>query len=181
VFILSSFLNPQYSFSYTIDSFVNDLSETYKVNGKIIDRETLEPIPFVALHIDKINHYTITDINGEFIFNNLPKGEYKIDVSRLGYKEISIDVNLNEEFHVTLAIKLSLKTIFTDSLVVSADNYNSTSHLSGKSYKLYGDEIRRNFGITLSETISRIPGVEMRSNGVSTTRPVIRGLDGYRV
>ena len=181
VFILSSFLNPQYSFSYTIDSFVNDLSETYKVNGKIIDSETLEPIPFVALHIDKINRYTITDTNGEFIFNNLPKGEFEIDVSRLGYKEISIDVNLNEEFNVNLSIKLSLKTFFTDSLVVSADNYNSTSHISGKSYKLYGDEIRRNFGITLSETISRIPGVEMRSNGVSTTRPVIRGLDGHRV
>ena len=112
VFILSSFLNPQYSFSYTIDSFVDDLSETYKVNGKIIDRETLEPIPFVALHIDKINRYTITDINGEFIFNNLPKGEYEINVSRLGYKEISIDVNLNEEFHVNLAIKLSLKNYF---------------------------------------------------------------------
>jgi iron complex outermembrane receptor protein len=148
---------------------------TYKVNGKIIDSETLEPIPFVALHIDKINRYTITDTNGEFIFNNLPKGEHEIEISRLGYEEISIDVNLNEEFNVNLSIKLSLKTIFTDSLVVSADNYNSTSHISGKSYKLYGDEIRRNFGITLSETISRIPGVEMRSNGVSTTRPVIRG------
>ena len=96
-------------------------------------------------------------------------------------KRRSININLNEKFDVNLSIKLSLKTISTDSLVVSADNYNSTSHLTGKSYKLYGDEIRRNFGITLSETISRIPGVEMRSNGVSTTRPVIRGLDGYRV
>lgn len=181
VFMLSLLLNPQYSFSHTIDSSVNDLSETYKVNGRVIDSETLEPLPFVALHIDKINRYTITDTNGEFIFNNLPKGVYEIDISRLGYKEISIDVDLNEEFHVNLAIKLSLKTIFTDALVVSADNYNSTSHLTGKSYKLYGDEIRRNFGITLSETISRIPGIEMRSNGVSTTRPVIRGLDGYRV
>jgi iron complex outermembrane receptor protein len=181
VFIFSLFLNPQYSFSYTIDSFVKEISETYKVNGKIIDSETLEPLPFVALHIDKINRYTITDINGEFIFNNLPKGEHEIEISRLGYEEISIDVNLNEEFHVNLSIKLSLKTIFTDSLVISADNYNSTSHISGKSYKLYGNEIRRNFGITLSETISRIPGVEMRSNGVSTTRPVIRGLDGHRV
>ena len=181
VFIFSLFLNPQYSFSYTIDAFIKEISETYKVNGKIIDSKTLEPLPFVALHIDKINRYTITDINGEFIFNNLPKGEHEIEISRLGYEEISIDVNLNEELHVNLSIKLSLKTIFTDSLVVSADNYNSTSHISGKSYKLYGNEIRRNFGITLSETISRIPGVEMRSNGVSTTRPVIRGLDGYRV
>jgi iron complex outermembrane receptor protein len=181
VFIFSLFLNPQYSFSYTIDAFVKEISETYKVNGKIIDSETLEPLPFVALHIDKMNRYTITDINGEFIFNNLPKGQHEIEISRLGYEEISIAVNLNDEFHVNLSIKLSLKTIFTDSLVISADNYNSSSHISGKSYKLYGNEIRRNFGITLSETISRIPGVEMRSNGVSTTRPVIRGLDGYRV
>ena len=36
VFMLYSFLNPQYSYSYTIDSFVNDLSETYTVNGKVI-------------------------------------------------------------------------------------------------------------------------------------------------
>ena len=43
--------------------------------------ETLKPIPFVALHIDKINRYTITDANGEFIFNNLQKGEYEIDIN----------------------------------------------------------------------------------------------------
>ena len=74
-------------FIFIHNRFLDDLSETYKVNGRIIDRETLEPIPFVALHIDKINRYTITDINGEFIFNNLPKGEYEINVSRLGYKK----------------------------------------------------------------------------------------------
>ncbi len=181
MFLFSSFLNLQYAFSYTTDFFVKEISNIYEVSGKVLDSETLEPIPFVALHIDKINRYTITAANGEFIFNNLPKGEYEIDISRLGYKEKSIDINLEEKLNINLSIKLSVNTISTDSLIVSADNYNSTSHLTGKSYKLYGDEIRRNFGITLSETISRIPGVEMRSNGVSTTRPVIRGLDGYRV
>lgn len=181
VFLFSFLINLQNSFSYVTDSHLKEISNLYKVSGKIIDSETLKPIPFVALHIDKINRYTITDANGEFIFNNLPKGEYEIDISRLGYKERNINIVLKEKPNLTLSIKLSLITFSTDSLVVSADNYNSTSHLTGKSYKLYGDEIRRNFGITLSETISRIPGVEMRSNGVSTTRPVIRGLDGYRV
>ena len=181
VFLFSFLINLQNSFSYVTDSHLKEISNLYKVSGKIIDSETLKPIPFVALHIDKINRYTITDANGEFIFNNLPKGEYEMDISRLGYKERNINIVLKEKPNLTLSIKLSLITFSTDSLVVSADNYNSTSHLTGKSYKLYGDEIRRNFGITLSETISRIPGVEMRSNGVSTTRPVIRGLDGYRV
>ena len=181
VFLFSFLINLQSSFSYVTDSHFKEINNLYKVSGKIIDSETLKPIPFVALHIDKINRYTITDANGEFIFNNLPKGEYEIDISRLGYKERNINIVLKEKPNLILSIKLSLITFSTDSLVVSADNYNSTSHLTGKSYKLYGDEIRRNFGITLSETISRIPGVEMRSNGVSTTRPVIRGLDGYRV
>ena len=85
-------------------------------------------------------------------------------------------MNLNEEFHVNLAIKLSLKTIFVDSLVVSADNYNSTSHLTGRNYKLYGDEIRRILGSHSVKPFQELQ-VEMRSNGVSTTRPVIRGLD----
>ena len=80
VFMLYSFLNPQYSYSYTIDSFVNYLSETYKVNGKIIDRETLEPIPFVALHIDKINRYTITDANGNFVFNIINNAINKFNI-----------------------------------------------------------------------------------------------------
>lgn len=181
VLLFSFLINLQYSFSYTTNSYIKGINNIYKISGKILDNATLQPIPFVALHIDKINRYTITDANGNFVFNNLPKGEHEIDISRLGYIEKSININLTEKFNVNLSIKLSLKTISTDSLVVSADNYNSTSHLSGKSYKLYGDEIRRNFGITLSETISRIPGVEMRSNGVSTTRPVIRGLDGHRV
>ena len=103
VFLFSSFLNPQYSFSYITDSFVKEISNIYKVSGKIVDSETLEPIPFVTLHIDKINRYTITDANGEFIFNNLPNGEYEIDISRLGYKERSVNIILKEKTNLILS------------------------------------------------------------------------------
>ena len=87
VFLFSFLINLQYSFSYVTNSYIKGINNIYKISGKILDNATLQPIPFVALHIDKINRYTITDANGEFIFNNLPKGEYEIDISRLGYIE----------------------------------------------------------------------------------------------
>ena len=105
VFLFSFLINLQNSFSYVTDSHLKEISNLYKVSGKIIDSETLKPIPFVALHIDKINRYTITDANGEFIFNNLPKGEYEIDISRLGYKERNINIVLKEKPNLTLSIK----------------------------------------------------------------------------
>ena len=44
VFLFSFLINLQSSFSYVTDSHLKEISNIYKVSGKIIDSETLKPI-----------------------------------------------------------------------------------------------------------------------------------------
>ena len=49
------------------------------------------------------------------------------------------------------------------------------------SKNVFGSELRRNLGSTLSQTLSNLPGFDQRTNGSAPGRPVIRGLGDERV
>ena len=46
---------------------------------------------------------------------------------------------------------------------------------------LAGDDLRRNLAASLAETLAREPGVSSSYYGPVASRPIIRGLTGYRV
>jgi iron complex outermembrane receptor protein len=55
------------------------------------------------------------------------------------------------------------------------------ARLEHASTKIVGEELRRNLGTTLSETLSNQAGFSERTSGPAPGRPVIRGLGGERV
>ena len=46
---------------------------------------------------------------------------------------------------------------------------------------LSGDELQRSKGLTIAETLSNVPGVSQTQFGPTANRPIIRGMDKFRV
>jgi outer membrane receptor protein involved in Fe transport len=71
-----------------------------KVAGTLIDAETEEPIGFANVVVytvsDSMITGTTTDIDGKFAFDNLPLGDYRLEMSFLGYGTENRGVELNE-------------------------------------------------------------------------------------
>lgn len=71
-----------------------------KVVGTLIDAETEEPIGFANVIIytvqDSMITGTTTDINGKFFFENVPLGDYRVEMSFIGYDTENREVELNE-------------------------------------------------------------------------------------
>ncbi|WP_020567987.1 outer membrane beta-barrel family protein [Neolewinella persica] len=71
-----------------------------KVAGTLIDAETEEPIGFANVVVytitDSLVTGTTTDIDGSFSFDNLPLGDYRLEMSFLGYGTENRGVELNE-------------------------------------------------------------------------------------
>lgn len=71
-----------------------------KVAGTLIDEETSEPIGFANVIIftvsDSMLTGTTTDIDGKFLFENLPVGDYRVEMSFIGYDTENREVELNE-------------------------------------------------------------------------------------
>lgn len=153
-----------------------------QVQGNIYDSVTSEPVPFAYVHLEEINRATTADRNGEFEFQNVPDGTYTLYVHRIGYREYRVSIRIEPTNDQTIEIQLRPESVIGDELVVTGTGeLISGSRLEHASSKILGEDLRRNLGTTLSETLMNKPGFSERSLGPAPGRPVIRGLGDERV
>ena len=71
-------------------------AENGSITGKVIDKSTKEALPGVNILIVGTNIGTSTNLNGEFIIDNLNAGIYAVQASFIGYNRITkTDVIVN--------------------------------------------------------------------------------------
>ncbi len=81
--------------------------QRHDVSGIVTDSTDDRPMPMVAVGIEALDLWTVTDMDGFFTIRNVPGGERLISVSCLGYtkveKEISVPVESPVEIEMTPA------------------------------------------------------------------------------
>lgn len=164
-----------------IGSFAYD-GPVVGLDGVVMDSETREVIPFAYVHLEQINRSVTTDRDGKFTFTNIPQGTYTVTIHRIGYttKQVQIDTEIVSDERVEILLD---PTSLTGETVIVEDRTERLkgANLEHASQKVSGNELRRNLGSTISETLSNQPGFAQRSMGAAPSRPVIRGLGGERV
>jgi iron complex outermembrane receptor protein len=150
-----------------------------KITGTISDKEN-KALPNVIVSIPEIHKETISDENGKYVLNNLPKGNFKIVFSMIGYGTKIVSTGILDK-EITLNISLEESVIHMDEVIVStvfnklqSQNVMKVEHETLKSMQQKGTA-------TLIEGLATIPGVSQVSTGTSIGKPVIRGLSGNRV
>ena len=99
-----------------------------KVEGQLIDAETDDPIGFANVIIytvgtDSMAGGTTTDIDGRFVINGLDLGEYRLEMSFLGYDTENKEVALTQVQNLVKAGAITLETAGEDleEVVVTAE------------------------------------------------------------
>jgi iron complex outermembrane receptor protein len=153
-----------------------------QLRGEIRDATTDEPISFAYVHLEEINRSTTADRNGIFRFQNVPAGTYILSVHRIGFKTITREIEYDGTDSNLLEIRMQPQNISGEEITVT-DSQEQTggARLEHASTKIIGEELRRNLGTTLSETLTNQAGFSERSSGPAPGRPVIRGLGDERV
>ncbi|NIP43971.1 MAG: TonB-dependent receptor plug domain-containing protein, partial [candidate division Zixibacteria bacterium] len=79
-----------------------------KVAGRVVDRETGEGLPTVAVQLVGTNMGALTDVDGQYTILNVPVGEYDIKAELVGYQPIekrgifvSVDLTTYVDFELT--------------------------------------------------------------------------------
>lgn len=151
-----------------------------QVTGTIIDASSDEPVPFAYIHLEEINRAITADRNGNFQFQNVPPGTYTLSVHRIGFRDFSRQIEVTEDLE-PMTIRLQPASVMGEEITVTGQSEISGSRLQHASTKILGEELRRNLGTTLSETLQNKAGFNERSSGPAPGRPVIRGLGDERV
>ncbi len=88
--------------------------QTMNIKGKVVDKNTLEPLTGVNISLENNNLGigTITNHKGEFRLWNLPHDSSKILISHNGYEASLVEVSIlqNPEKNTIFVIKLDEKT-----------------------------------------------------------------------
>ncbi len=156
-------------------------NQVYSVKGSVFDMDTKEVIPFSYVHLEELSRTTVSSIDGYFELKNVPPGIYTITAHRIGYATQSRKISITNA-DVELKIELHASVFSSESIEVIGEKSDlSGANLAHASKKVFGADLRRNLGSTLSQTLSNLPGFDQRSNGAAPGRPVIRGLGDERV
>lgn len=81
---------------------------TGKLTGKVADKKTGEPLPFVNITLEGTTIGAATDLDGKYVILNIPPGKYNVKFQYIGYQsiavqnvQISIDLTTNQDAELT--------------------------------------------------------------------------------
>ena len=75
------------------------------VTGKVTDDKN-NSIPYASVYFPELLKGTSADVNGEYFIDNVPYGEYKIQISAIGFIKWVQDITINKNPQV---LNISLK------------------------------------------------------------------------
>jgi len=97
-------------------------SPRLSISGKVIDAETLSPIPNSHVYISGTTIGTVTDEEGNFKVNGLVLGRHTLVISHVSYELVPIEITLIDKDTDLGVIKMKIKIQATYSVEVSSKN-----------------------------------------------------------
>src|SRR5215831_6623781 len=64
------------------------ISYSQSLNGKVFDMKTGEPLAGATVHLVNTQLATIVNLDGSYSFKHLIPGQYKVEVTLVGYKKV---------------------------------------------------------------------------------------------
>jgi outer membrane cobalamin receptor len=146
-----------------------------KISGRVIDSLSGAPVSGGTVTIDGFGRIAVSDINGEFQFNDLPSGEYLLNARRIGYKQPqSIKVSVESYSTASLTIRLTPVPVEVEGQIVSGkDNPPISIDRQGNITIV---EISSNSAFSIDDLPSRLPEIEIVEYGAQKLLR-IRGSD----
>ncbi len=161
-------------FSFTINCLAQS---NITIVGKIVDYESQEPVPFASVAIlttnGEIINGGITTIEGQFSIQGISPGNYRMQISCVGYegfeKEILIgELNENYDFG---KLSMNPSTTKLEELVVTGDREEISNDLGTKSYSM-SDGVAQSGG-SVMDAMKAMPSVSFDQDG----NVILRGSD----
>lgn len=145
------------------------------VKGKVLDKQTNEVLQYVNVTVEqaasgKMVKGAITDIDGAFNIDGLPKGNYRLVVSFVGYK------NATRQFSISASNKaasypliyLTEDTHALKEVQVTGQRSQMKLEVDRKTFSV--DQMIASVGGSASDLLENIPSVEVTTDGEISLR-----------
>ncbi|QEC77160.1 TonB-dependent receptor [Mucilaginibacter ginsenosidivorax] len=164
---------------HTLKNLSEDVVGT--LSGTITDKADGKPIIGATITIPDLRKGAVTDADGKYTFNNIPKGIYLVQVSYIGY----LTINQRVDFSKTKVYDVKMQTSSVEAGEVVITGVSKATEIKrspvpmlavGKAYL----EQRAASG-NIIDQIATLPGVSAVTTGPNVSKPFIHGLGYNRV
>ena len=160
--------------------FIVNFSFSQELGGKVLDKETKEPLVGAIIYISDLKTGAVTDIDGVYHLYHLPKQKFLVQVKLMGYATITVNIDFSVESKKDFLMLSSAiegnEVVITGTAVTSDNERNSTSVVVVDKNKLLTEP-----ALNIIDVIAHIPGVSQITTGGNVSKPVIRGLGYNRI
>lgn len=155
---------------------------TVTLSGRVQDAPSGQPIAYLTVQLRRQRDTAfvagrLTDSTGAFVFTNLARGEYVLDLRRIGYAPLSKPVFVGElsRFLDVGVLKMEPAAPALDKVTVTATRDEVANAMDRKSYTL-ADNIAQSGG-SVVQAVASLPGVTVTQDG----KIQLRGSDKVAV
>lgn len=138
-------------------------SQTGSIRGFVYDKKTGEPIIFTNVYLLNTSHGSSTDVNGYFVISKIPKGDFTLKISSLGYEEKTIPVKIKPNDILSLKIELEPASKMLSAVEISAERQASRTESQVSIEKITSKDITQMPAIggtaDLAQYMQVLPGV----------------------
>ena len=153
--------------------------QTFTLKGKITNAENGSQIQGATVFVS-YSSFAYSNTDGFYSLSGLNPGKYQIKVSSLGYKSISIELEIDS--NIVNDFKLIPSAIELDEVVVSTNRTENYLRNSPFAESLVGkEEIQIRSTMSLPDILQNEPGVSLLRDGIWGTEVSIRGLNRENV
>ncbi|WP_299326304.1 TonB-dependent receptor [uncultured Maribacter sp.] len=142
------------------------------------------PLPFASVLVEGLKLGVLTDDNGLYSLNNVPKGKYKLVVSFVGYGTRSIPFEIQDNSRkVNLDFTLQESTEDLDEVTINGKSKETKLETTGFAVSAIKTEEASLRNIQTNELLNTTVGVKIRQNGGlgSEVTYSLNGLSGNSV
>ena len=124
---------------------ISNAQELASISGRIVDRETQDPLPYATIIIyDQTGGTTISgglsDVNGRFTITGLEVGQYVVNCTFMGYENEKLPILIGEmnNFYDLGKIEMLPSSQQLDEVMISARKEVVAAGLDTKTFKMKG-------------------------------------------
>jgi iron complex outermembrane receptor protein len=151
------------------------------LTGTVTDKADGKPVIGASVSIPDLRIGAITDVNGHYTLNHIPKGIYLLQVTYIGYATFNQRVDLTKT--TVLDLQMHASSIETGEVVITgvskATEIKRDPVPMVAVSKSYIDQ--RSGAGNIIDAIANLPGVSAVTTGPNVSKPFIHGLGYNRV
>ena len=151
------------------------------IYGHVIDRNSGEHLPYIVVMLKGTTIGVTTENTGHYMMRNIPEGNFTVEVSAIGYKTQTREVNVRKGKSYEINFTLEEDHVQIEGVIVSATRSETTRKMSPTLVNVVGmDVYNKTNATTVAQGLSFQPGVRVENTcqncGFQQVR--INGLDG---